>query len=141
MGAKSLMDIPDMVSLGNLLHNLRADKDSMEIFPVNKIVAITDLILIITVDLVQYTLHLLTPGVIVLTTPEINLLVIDILMDMVITDNWGGEHIIPAVGVVDVDITLLKLLLLFLLFTSNRLLPIMFCLMPFLQLLMLTLLL
>ena len=70
VGAESLMDIPDMVSLDNLLHNLRADKDSMEIFPVNKIVAITDLILIITVDLVQYILNLLTPGVIVLTTQK-----------------------------------------------------------------------
>jgi hypothetical protein len=113
----------------------------MEKFPVNKIVAITDLILIITVDLVQYILHLLTPGVTVSTTPEVNFLVIDILMDIVITDNWVGEYTIPAVGVVDVDITLLKLLLLFLLFTSSRLLPIMFCLMPFLQFLMLTLLL
>jgi hypothetical protein len=52
-------------------------------------------------------------------------------MDTVIMENWDGEHIIPAVGVRDVDITLLKLLLLFLLFTSNRPLPIMFRLMSF----------
>ena len=112
----------------------------MEMFPKNKIVAITDLILI-NMDLVQYILHLCTPGVIVLTTPEINLpvvnmvvdMVVDILMDTVVVDDWGKGHIIPAMGVLDVDITLLKLLLLFLFFTSNRLLPRMFHLMPFQQ--------
>ena len=132
MGDAFPMDIPDVVSLDNLLHNLITDKNSMEIFHANKIVAISDLILI-TVDLVQYILHLCTPGVIVLSTPEINLLVVDFLMDTVVMDNWDRENIIPAMVVLDVDITLLKLLLLFLLFTSNRLLPIMFHLMSFLQ--------
>jgi hypothetical protein len=112
VGVESPMDIQDVVGLDNFLHNLRADKNSLEIFSVNKIVAITDLILI-TMALVQCIPHLGTPGVIVLTIPEINLLVVDILLDKVIVDHWGGEHIIPAVGVVDVDITLLKLLLLF----------------------------
>ena len=69
MGDAFPMDIPDVVSLDNLLHNLITDKNSMEIFHANKIVAISDLILI-TVDLVQYILHLLTPGVIVLTTSK-----------------------------------------------------------------------
>ena len=45
------MDILDMVGLDIFLHNLSAVKDSMEVFPINKIVAITDLILI-SVDLV-----------------------------------------------------------------------------------------
>ena len=63
------MNILDVVSLDNLLHNLRADKNSMGIFPENKIMAITYLILI-TVDLVQCILHLCTLGVIVLTTSK-----------------------------------------------------------------------
>ena len=105
------MDILDMVGLDIFLHNLSAVKDSMEVFPINKIVAITDLILI-SVDLVQCILHLHTSEVIVLTTPEINLPIVKILMDKVIMNNWGGDCIIPAVGVVDMDMTLLKLLLL-----------------------------
>ena len=118
VGDEFPMDIPDMIGLDNFLHNCREGKNSMEIFPINKIVVITDLILI-TVDLVQYILHLCTPGVIVLTTPEINLLVVDFLMDTVIMDNWDREHIIPAMGVMDVDITLFKLLLFFLLFNPT----------------------
>jgi hypothetical protein len=130
------MHILDMVGLEDIPLNLKTDNDSMEIFPVNKIVVITDLILT-TVDLVQCIPHLCTPGVIVLIAPEINLLVadmvVDILMDMITVNNWDGGHIIPAVGIMDMDIKLLRLLLLFLHFTSNRLLPIMFCLIPFLQ--------
>ena len=37
-------------------------------------------------------------------------------LDKVIVDNWGRERIIPAMGVMDVDITLLKLLLLVVLY-------------------------
>ena len=105
--------------------------------PQNKIVAITDLILI-NMHIKHYILHLCTPEVIVLTTREINLPVVAILMDTAIMDNWDREHIIQAVEVLDVEVTLPKLLLLFLLFTFNRLPPRMFCLMPFLQWLMLT---
>ena len=95
MGDAFPMDIPDVVSLDNLLHNLITDKNSMEIFHANKIVAISDLILI-TVDLVQYILHLCTPGVIVLTTPEINLLVVDFLMDTVIICSLSQLSIIAV---------------------------------------------
>ena len=86
--------IPDVVGSEDFPLNLKTDKDSTEIFRVNKIAVLTDLILI-TVDLVQCIPHLLTPGVIVLTTPEINLLVVDmvvdILMDMITVDDWAGD--------------------------------------------------
>ena len=70
--------------------------------------------------------------------PEINLPVVDIIMETVIIIDWGREHIIPTEKGeggrgLNVDITLPKLLLLFLLFTSNMLLSIMFCLMTFLK--------
>ena len=51
VGVKFPIDILDMVVLDDFCHILRIDKDSMEMFPVNKIVAITDHVLI-TVDLV-----------------------------------------------------------------------------------------
>ena len=82
--------------LDNFLHNLRADKDSMEIFPINKIVTITDLLLIDCCGHCSVHPTLMHTWGDCVHNPEINLPVVDILMETVIIIDWGREYIIPT---------------------------------------------
>ena len=83
-------------------------------------VVITHLTLIIVV-LVQYILHFHMHGGIMATTPDINQLVVNILLFNKIVDSLYKVHTVSAVEVDGAGISFLVFPLHFLLFTSYRL--------------------